>query len=107
MPLPSERNLVRVEFIKVKCMAKYWPLFWDVVYQDYHALVQPSKSSVTREKVRSWKDVKKAPPSVVILGMDSVSRLNFQRTMPKTRKLLQSLGAVEMLGYTKGSSIDS
>ena len=77
----------------------------DVVYQDYHALVQPLKSSVTKEKVRSWKDVKEIPPSVVILGMDSISRLNFQRTMTKTRKLLQSLGAVEMLGYTKGNPI--
>ena len=96
--------MVTVEFIKVKCMSKYWPFFLDVVYQDYHALVQPMKSSATREKIKTWKDVTKIPPSVVILGMDSISRLNFQRTMPKTRELLESLGAVEMLGYTKGNN---
>ena len=107
MPLPSERNVLTVEFIKVKCISKFWPFFLDVVYQDYHALVQPLKSSVTKEKSESWKNAKQIPPSVVILGMDSISRLNFERTMPKTRKLLQSLGAVELLGYTKGNSIES
>lgn len=42
------------------------------------------------------------PPNVVLLGIDSMSRLSFQRNMKKTRQFLQSIGAVEMLGYTKG-----
>ncbi|ODN02078.1 hypothetical protein Ocin01_04570 [Orchesella cincta] len=43
----------------------------------------------------------KVPPNVVLLGIDSMSRLSFQRNMKKTRQYLQEIGAVEMLGYTK------
>ena len=37
-----------------------------------------------------------------MVGVDSVSRLNFMRQMPTTRKfLLDELNAIEMLGYNK------
>lgn len=39
--------------------------------------------------------------SVMILGLDAVSRLNFHRHMPKTSALLSELGNVEMIGYNK------
>ena len=39
--------------------------------------------------------------SLLVVGLDSVSRLNFHRMMPKTVKALEKLGAVEMLGYNK------
>ncbi|XP_014661409.1 PREDICTED: uncharacterized protein LOC106804652 [Priapulus caudatus] len=43
-----------------------------------------------------------ARPNVVLLGMDSVSRLNFIRQMPSTYLFLKTtLGAVELLGYNK------
>jgi hypothetical protein len=42
------------------------------------------------------------PPNILIIGHDSTSRLNFRRHMTKTVKILESLGAVEMMGYTKG-----
>jgi hypothetical protein len=42
------------------------------------------------------------PPNILIIGQDSTSRLNFRRHMTKTVKILESLGAVEMMGYTKG-----
>lgn len=38
---------------------------------------------------------------VMILGIDSLSRLHLRRTMPRTLKTLRDLGAVEMLGYNK------
>jgi hypothetical protein len=44
-----------------------------------------------------------APPNILIIGQDSTSRLNFRRFMRKTLGILESLGAVEMLGYTKGT----
>jgi len=38
----------------------------------------------------------------LVLGVDSVSRLNFARHMPLTRRfLLQELGAVELAGFNK------
>lgn len=39
--------------------------------------------------------------SVLILGIDSVSRLNLHRKMPETSRILKNLGAIEMLGYNK------
>jgi len=39
--------------------------------------------------------------SVLILGLDGVSRLNFHRHMPKASAFLSALGNVELLGYNK------
>ncbi|CAI9738134.1 XP_029649278.2uncharacterized protein LOC115222996 [Octopus vulgaris] len=39
--------------------------------------------------------------NVLLIGIDSVSRLNFIRQMPLTRQFLLSHGAIEMLGYNK------
>ena len=41
------------------------------------------------------------PPNVLMFGIDSVSLLNFMRQMPETRRLLHSLGGVELKGYHK------
>ncbi|XP_016963168.2 uncharacterized protein LOC127010676 [Drosophila biarmipes] len=40
-------------------------------------------------------------PSVIILGLDSLSRMNFKRTMPKTSRFVKELGFFEMEGYNK------
>ncbi|XP_030244383.1 uncharacterized protein LOC115564328 [Drosophila navojoa] len=42
----------------------------------------------------------RAYPSVIMLGIDSMSQMNFQRTMPLTAKFVRQLGWYEMLGYT-------
>ncbi|XP_023162569.2 uncharacterized protein LOC111593783 [Drosophila hydei] len=39
-------------------------------------------------------------PSVIMLGIDSMSQMNFQRTMPLTAQFVRQLGWYEMLGYT-------
>jgi Zn-dependent M16 (insulinase) family peptidase len=68
-----------------------------------NSLVVP-KSKV-EAKINYWKFNKKhekSPPNVIIIVLDSTSRLNFQRQMPNTVKMLQNLKAVEMLGFTKG-----
>ncbi|XP_017856737.1 PREDICTED: uncharacterized protein LOC108609526 [Drosophila arizonae] len=41
----------------------------------------------------------RAYPSVIMLGIDSMSQMNFQRTMPLTAKFLRQPGWTEMLGY--------
>lgn len=68
---------------------------------NYPSQTSHSKNPNSRN-VKSSKFVKTAPPNVVLLGIDSMSRLSFQRNMKKTRMYLQEIGAVEMLGYTKG-----
>lgn len=40
-------------------------------------------------------------PSIIILGMDGMSRINFLRTMPKTSKYLRDRGSIQLLGYNK------
>ncbi|KAL0107779.1 hypothetical protein PUN28_014805 [Cardiocondyla obscurior] len=85
------------EFVRVECYQNN-----EVIYKDYFAFL-PRKPSVEERCDEARKtDVNIDDRlSVLVLGLDSVSRMNFHRMMPKTVKSLQSLKAVEMLGYTK------
>jgi hypothetical protein len=91
-------------YVRVHCRGKYWPFSSDVLYRQFHALALPPTHPKTQPKIVSWKEEprKPKPPNVVIVGIDSMSRLSFHRTMPKTKKVLEEMGAIEMLGYTKG-----
>jgi hypothetical protein len=78
-------------------------------YRGFHAFASITNSKQgdkVRKKIKYWKlaneDAGPIPPNVLILGIDSTSRLNFRRNMFKTRKILEELEAVEMMGYTKG-----
>lgn len=80
-----------------------------VTYRAFHgtALVEGSQKAKNIErKINYWKsqtEEDRLPPNVLILGLDSTSRLNVRRHMFKTVKLLEELQAVEIMGYTKGS----
>jgi hypothetical protein len=74
-----------------------------VVYKNYHAFI-PIKLDVEKlcQSTRNNTIGKnKERLSVLVLGMDAVSRLNFHRQMPKTQSLLQSMDAIELIGYNK------
>ncbi|XP_029164333.1 uncharacterized protein LOC114935626 [Nylanderia fulva] len=88
---------VNAEFVKVECSRNN-----QVIYKDYYAFV-PRKPEVEErcKKVLNTDTLLNDRLSVLVVGLDSVSRMNFHRMMPKTAKVLQSLGAIEMLGYTK------
>ncbi|XP_047357974.1 uncharacterized protein LOC124952324 isoform X1 [Vespa velutina] len=92
----SKDNQVTAEFVKVECWRGN-----DKIYKDYHAFV-PRKPDVEErcEKVKKTNPVENQL-SILVIGIDSVSRLNFRRSMPKTVKILEDLKAAEMLGYTK------
>jgi hypothetical protein len=90
--------------------------FPKVKYRMFHGsafAAQRSSNSTVKRKEKFWTtnddkgnvDGITAPPNILIIGQDSTSRLNFRRHMTKTVKILESLGAVEMLGYTKGTFI--
>lgn len=64
----------------------------NVVYKDYHIFVRAAPAAMTRRD---------GDANVLVLGLDSVSRLNFHRQMPETDALLSRLDNVEMLGYNK------
>lgn len=102
----------------------------DIIYRYYHAVPIPQNKKA-KEKIEYWRRQQKnkklikdnssthpgkdeeenssthrsVPPNVVIVGIDSMSRLSFQRNMPNTRDFLKEIGAIEMLGYTKCKSI--
>jgi len=109
------------EHIRVLCKSKYWPWHSDIVYRNFHAIPLPNKNAHVSNKFRFWKlqnsgkspsrvrsNTKfaqpsvKSPPSVLILGWDTLSRLHSVRMLPHTRNFLQDIGAVEFMGFTKG-----
>lgn len=86
---------VQDEFVRVRCLSKSIKL----LYQEYF-LFAPKKSFMKHDD-KGEKSKSEAAYNVLVLGIDAVSRLNFQRTMPKTISYLKSKGAVEMMGYNK------
>ncbi|XP_076184118.1 uncharacterized protein LOC143155365 [Ptiloglossa arizonensis] len=91
-----ESATIKTEFVKIKCSRDN-----EVVYKDYHAFL-PRFRSVEQKYEKTKASIANSDYlSLLIVGLDSVSRLNFHRMMPKTIEALQKLGAVEMLGYTK------
>ncbi|KAL7739161.1 hypothetical protein ACLKA6_010382 [Drosophila palustris] len=68
-----------------------------IVQQDAFPLVQTHN----RTGSSSDKPPSRRQPSVILLGLNSLSRMNFQRTMPKTAKFVSQLGWFEMEGYNK------
>lgn len=79
-------------------------------YRGFHGIATSegnARKAKIQGKVDFWKNRKSSkqdeelPPSILVVGIDSTSRINFRRNMFKTQKVLQSLGAVEMFGYTK------
>ncbi|KAG7208798.1 hypothetical protein KM043_014991 [Ampulex compressa] len=92
----KESDIPNAEFVKVECSRN-----GEKIYRDYHAFL-PRKPWVEKRCRNAQRaHAKDEHLSVLVVGLDSVSRLNFHRMMPKTVKALQDLGAVEMLGYTK------
>lgn len=83
----------------VKCWAK-----GKLIYTNGHATV-PERKQI-RQRLNNWKkkggqiDGQRAP-SVLMIGIDTVSRLNLKRAMPKTYEYLQSSGWFELAGYNK------
>lgn len=83
------------EFVKVECTRGN-----ESVYIDYHSFTPANKvSRLLQKQKKSLK--RKEAVSVLVLGIDSVSRLNLHRKMPETYKFLKDSGAIEMLGYNK------
>ncbi|XP_031843546.1 uncharacterized protein LOC116431792 isoform X2 [Nomia melanderi] len=87
---------VKAEFVKIECSRDK-----EVIYKDYHVFLPRFRSVEQKYQNPKFVNSRSEKLSVLVIGLDSVSRLNFHRMMPKTVEALQKLGAVEMLGYTK------
>ncbi len=103
-------------FIRVTC--KSLPSSLErIIYRNLHLVANfPTEEKALAKKLEYWKRCKKdenvrcrwkkgmrRPPNVLLIGIDSTSRLNFHRHLPLSKILLETeLGAIEMNGYTKG-----
>lgn len=81
------------EFVKVTCDN----FGLGEIYQDFHYFV-PHRTAPGDAVPRA----SRRKVNVIVIGIDSVSRLNFRRQLKRTtRVLLEELGAIEMEGYNK------
>jgi len=76
-----------------------------IVQKDAFSFVQTKKPEVEKSaKNDSTNDDSiKRRPSVLLWGIDSMSRMNFQRTMPQMYKYLREENWYELQGYNKVS----
>ncbi|XP_063697828.1 uncharacterized protein LOC134828771 [Culicoides brevitarsis] len=86
------------EFVLVRCKVN-----GNVVYKNGYALVRKKSDVVKRFKKPKFSNnsTQKRPLSVLLIGIDSISRLNLKRSMPKTANYLHSNGWMELEGYNK------
>ncbi|XP_032573382.1 uncharacterized protein LOC6604872 isoform X1 [Drosophila sechellia] len=73
------------------------------IYINGHAMVPVKEVVQQRLRMASEADAKgyQRPPSVLMLGIDSISRVNLIRAMPKTAQYLYDNGWFELAGYNK------
>lgn len=87
----GETVKVNYEFIKVICKSSVTNT---IIYEDHHFFVP----TLRRKKAED----SKYKPNIMVIGIDSLSRLNFHRQMNKSVSvLLNQLGAIEFFGYNK------
>uniref|UniRef100_A0A7E4VEC5 Sulfatase domain-containing protein n=1 Tax=Panagrellus redivivus TaxID=6233 RepID=A0A7E4VEC5_PANRE len=82
------------EFVEVEC--KTGMLGAAYRYQWFHVI--PKVVNVAKKKIATEST---EHPSVIMIGLDSMSRGNFVRQLPKTHKLLDKLNFTEMRGHVK------
>lgn len=80
------------DFVYVECKNDNGSVFFD----DFKALM-PARPSVEAR----IKEERSEGLSIMVIGLDSISKLNFIRHNRRTYKLLKELNAIELHGYTK------
>ena len=93
---------IHYDFVRVLCYNKRN----DVQYKYYHSFFPRNKSADVLFHKRYIKHISENPTTerlnVIMLGIDSLSRLTSVRQMKKTRQYMkETLGAIEMTGYNK------
>ncbi|GAB0091768.1 uncharacterized protein DMENIID0001_066470 [Sergentomyia squamirostris] len=85
------------EFIYVSCR----PKGRKELYHNVHYVMRKKEDIVERFERFKGKFAKKRPLSVLMLGIDSISRLNLIRAMPNTAQHIYNSGWFELKGYNK------
>jgi membrane-anchored protein YejM (alkaline phosphatase superfamily) len=84
----GQRTRIEHEYVQVFCENANQ----SQIYVDYHSFFPPSPLTPKSEEGKF---------NVMIIGIDSVSKLNFHRMFNATSKTLKELGAIEFHGYNK------
>lgn len=87
---------VEDEFLRVECSEDD-----AVVYRDMFGFTPLKAPLPADDNAVDVVDPDTPRVSVLIIGADSVSRSNLLRQMPQTVRVLQEIGAIDMLGYNK------
>ena len=94
----GEKYLISYEFIQVECSDG------SDKYLEYHSFLPKKQEVLERVHLNIMNESQNNQEdklNVMILGIDTLSRLNFQRTMKKSRQTLDKLGGIEFFGYNK------
>ncbi|XP_015185478.1 PREDICTED: uncharacterized protein LOC107071205 isoform X1 [Polistes dominula] len=103
-----------VDVVLVSCKTKTKKGKTMTNYENVHAILNPKKvydrldnltttttTTTTNNNVTTTTYGNSRKLSILVLGIDSVSRLNFQRSMPMTEKYLRETGWINLKGYNK------
>ncbi|XP_030377707.1 uncharacterized protein LOC115626465 [Scaptodrosophila lebanonensis] len=89
---------INTEFMITKCYMRNRTTVLRKVQEDAFSFVQ---DKLTPERIKRYAKERERKPSVLIMGLDSVSRINFRRTMPNMFKFVNEQGWHEMQGFNK------
>lgn len=81
---------VNHDYVRVQC---YY--LNEIVYDDFFLF------NTNKEKLVFKRNTHFKSPNVLMLGFESMSRMNFLRTLKKTAKFLRSRGSIQLLAYNK------
>ena len=84
------------EFLKIECFDNGN----STIYTNLHAIAMRKRPTSSSHNANTTADSADRF-SVLLLAIDSVSRMNHIRHFPKTRSLLEAMEAVELTGYNK------
>ena len=94
----GERYAISDEFIRVEC-------FYGISnYSEYHSFLPKKPEVLERVHMKMLNESKhnhEEKLNVMILGIDTMSRLNFHRLMKKSKQTMEKLGGIEFFGYNK------
>lgn len=97
--VPIKKNIAKLdatqEFILVRCKSRD-----SAIYTNTHAIMRQRPDIRKRLDTFAAKHEQR-PLSVLMLSIDSISRLNLLRAMPKTAQHLYDNGWFELQGYNK------
>lgn len=81
---------VNHDFVRVQCF-----YLNEIVYDDFFLFNTSKEKSIIERNSNS------KSPNVLMLGFESMSRMNFLRTMKLTAKFLRTRGSIQLLAYNK------